>query len=385
MQGGLLYLEPTTPGPLIGGPLVEEALGAGRVTLLPWTIADYLAPPEINEAGTAYVKVAEPVEMLQFLHFYAPALSIPAGDMLRPVRRSEDMLVDASASNGIWAAVLIAGFALLAGPVNLFILAPPGRRHRLFFTLPFFAAGFAAVLAASILLWDGFGGTGDRTAVVVLLPEEGQAVVFQDQISSTGVLASRSFELGDDVLVANLSVDEYDATGRASSLLRGNGSAAGDWFRNHWGTAQHLRGVRPMQGRVDVLAGSAGGAPTVRSSLPTTLRDFYYVDDRGGLWEADEILPGTVATLQRSAARRWPPLQPGGSLYLEAVLTLTAGQEPGRWIARGGTSPLAPIATLPSITWDDVVVFTGVGTRGSGNFGSSRMESGVDVLALVGQ
>jgi len=383
IQGGLLYLEPTTPGPLIGGPLSRERLGAGTITLLPWTIEDYLAPPEINEAGTAYVKVAEPVELLDFLQFYAPALSLPSGEMLHPVRRSTAQTVDGSAENGRWAALLIAGFALLAGPVNLFWLAPAGKRHRLFFTLPFFAAAFAVVLGASILWWDGFGGTGDRSALVIVLPEENRTVVYQDQIADTGVLASRTFQVADDTLMANLSVDEYDATGRSSLLERGTGTAGGDWFRNHWGTAQHLRQLEDTHSGVEVVPGRGSSAPQVRSTIETTLHDFVYLDDFYRVWRAADVPPDTVVTLERSSGVKWPPLRPTGSKYLDAVFTLTVDEAPGRWIAHGGISNIAPIRTLDSVRWNDDLVYTGIASRRADGFGLALRESALNLLEPV--
>lgn len=49
-------------------------------------------------------------------------------------------------------------FGVVVGPVNLFYLAGPGRRHRLFFTTPVIALAASAVLIAVIFLQDGAGG-----------------------------------------------------------------------------------------------------------------------------------------------------------------------------------------------------------------------------------
>ena len=45
--------------------------------------------------------------------------------------------------------ILGRGFAILAGPANLFVFAPSGRRHRLFFTMPLLACLFAGALLAT--------------------------------------------------------------------------------------------------------------------------------------------------------------------------------------------------------------------------------------------
>lgn len=362
MQGGQLFLEPTVEGPLMGVPLQQQRLGTGMITFLPWTVDDYLAPPVINEAGTEYVKVAKPEELIPLLQLHTLALSLPAGDSLRPAPLSAETPKRGAGvtARGTWAVGFLVGFALLAGPLNLLRLAPSGRRHRLFFTTPLLAFAFTAGLCGVVVSGGGFGGAGERHAVVVLLPAEGRAVVYQDQVSTTGMLGHRTFALDDRTLMTNLAVDEYDSTGRASSFERGNGTAGGDWFRNHWGTAQHLRQVSAARGGVAVKPAAGGTAPTVESSLPATLQDFYYVDLRSQPWFAAEVVPGKPVTLVRATVAQWPPANAGGSKYLETVLAGAARVEPGRWIARGGSSGLAPIETFKAIAWRDAVVYTGV-------------------------
>ncbi len=360
MQGGYLFLEPTVEGPLTGVPMKVTRLGTGLITLLPWTLDDYLAPPVYDPATMVYVKVAEPSALLPMLQLHSLALTLPAGDALRPAplaattpRRGEG-----GATLAKWAVGILAGFALLAGPLNLLRLAPSGRRHRLFLTTPLLAAAFTAALCGVAVWGDGFGGEGDRHAVVVLVGGESRAVIYQDQISTTGVLRDRDFNLEDRTLVTNLAVDEYDATGRTTAFERGAGMAGGDWFRNHWGTAQHLRQVSPVRGGVAVR--TTGTAPMVESSLPAALRDFYYVDSRNQAWFIAEVTPGRTSTLARATVAQWPPLGPAGSKYLETVFTAAARAQPGRWIARAASSALAPITTLGAISWHDEVVYTGV-------------------------
>ena len=61
--------------------------------------------------------------------------------------------------------VILLIFGILVGPVNLFYLAAPGRRHRLFFTTPVIALGASLVLIVVIFLQDGAGGKGHRWSV----------------------------------------------------------------------------------------------------------------------------------------------------------------------------------------------------------------------------
>lgn len=332
------------------------------ITQLSYLLDDYLAPMDIDESipdQPVWVKMAEPVELLPLLRLHQPALTLPSDEALRQPRRSSEIDAADSAGDGKWAVVILAGFALLAGPANLLFFAPAGRRHRLFLTAPLLAVLFSGALAACIVIWEGFGGTGDRAAVVMLVPGENRAVVFQDQMAGTTLLGRRSFAVPDDAAMVNLAVDGFDATGREAVLERGDGAAGGDWFRNHWGSAQHLRRIVPTTGEVKVHPG-ASGAMVVESTLPTTLRGFVYLEFANRVWYAAEVPAGKPVTLRRINVRRWPPVRPSGSPYLATVLASTAPLEPGRWMARSGTTPIAPLPTLGSIKWRDDVVFTGV-------------------------
>ena len=71
MQGGYLFLEPTVEGPLTGVPMKVTRLGTGLITLLPWTLDDYLAPPVYDPATMVYVKVAEPSALLPMLQLHS--------------------------------------------------------------------------------------------------------------------------------------------------------------------------------------------------------------------------------------------------------------------------------------------------------------------------
>jgi hypothetical protein len=367
LQGGLLVVEPVAvysrmDPPLLAPrvPLELRPLGAGMMVQLSYLLDDYLAPIELDDAEEpSWIKMAEPVDLLPLLRLHQPALTLPSDEALRQPVRSPDIGGEDSASDGKWAVVILAGFALLAGPANLLVFAPAGRRHRLFFTTPLLAALFAGVFVLSILVWQGFGGWGDRAAVVMLVPGEERAVVYQDQMAATTLLGRRGFPVAESAVMTNIAVEGYDATGRAAVLERTGGDSGGDWFRNHWGSAQHLRQIVPAKGGVVVRQG-AMGSTVVESTLPTTLRGFVYLEFGNRVWYAAEVPPGQAVTLRRITVRRWPPVRPAGSPYLATVLATAAQLEPGRWIAHAGTNPIAPLPTLGAITWRDRVVFTGV-------------------------
>jgi len=256
-------------------------------------------------------------------------------------------------------------FGVLVGPVNLFWLAPAGKRHRLFFTVPAISFGASLVLMAVIVLGDGLGGEGTRRALVMLMPGENKAVVAQQQVSRTGLLLGKRFPIADDTALAKTRVlDEKFKPGKRAG--RQPGAATGDWFTSRARESHVLMRVTPTRGRVEFVAGNGGAdarnadaPPVVQSSLAGTLRDFVYVDAAGRLWTADEVPPG-----RRVALDARPP---GDDT--PALLHRFAGwREAGRFYAMMSGGELAPIATLESVRWKgDQVFVTGVVEGGKGH------------------
>lgn len=243
-----------------------------------------------------------------------------------------------------WLTFFIAVFGLLIGPVNLFWLAPQGKRHRLFLTVPAISLGAALTLFGIIAVKDGFGGEGTRRTLVVLFPEENQAAVFQRQISRTGLLGGRNFQLPADT-VCDRDTDSRGASGPGLQCWREGDTAWGDWFANRSTQQQTLRRLSPTRERVELVAGAAGEGPVIQSTLATTLRSFVFRDDAGVLWSAAEVPPGTRVSLRRDPAAQLP----------HAPIL-----RPGQFYALGGASTIAPLATLGSIRWrDDRILYCG--------------------------
>ena len=86
-------------------------------------------------------------------------------------------------------------FGILVGPINLFVLAKSGQRHRLFITTPLISLGASLILIALIIFQDGFGGSGMRRVLMEVRPDAGQNAAFlhQEQISRTGILTHSRF------------------------------------------------------------------------------------------------------------------------------------------------------------------------------------------------
>jgi len=232
-------------------------------------------------------------------------------------------------------------FGILIGPVNLLVFAPPQRRHRLFVTVPLIALAASAVLALVIIWRDGFGGAGVQRGLVILLPGENKAVVFQNQLSRTGVLFASRFAFPSDTrLLLPSAAPTPGGNNREKAFARDEASVSGAWFASRQRQQHLMERITPTRARVE-LVGGGGGAdapPIVQSSVGAALRDFRYRDSAQRLWGADEVTPGQKVTLREL---------PVGSPDLPA----------GNFLGRAAASELAPLATLPAIRWDEPAFF----------------------------
>lgn len=262
----------------------------------------------------------------------------------------------------VWVGIFLVVFGVVVGPVNLFVLAPAKKRHRLFLTTPLISLAAVAVLGLAIFVQDGIGGDGWRRALVVFVPGDNQAVVIQEQSARTGFLTRRAFRLSDDTLCAMLPLDgpNYNPMQAYSALdlARADDRVTGGWFRSRQRQAHLLQRVVPTRGRVE-LVGTPGGAPIVQSSIGSTLLDFVYVDENGS-WFAPQVAPGQRVTLSRGGA--WITNRGlGGTMRFSSLLTAAAPKEPGHWGARASAGELAPVETLSAIAWQNAdAVLVGV-------------------------
>jgi len=287
-----------------------------------------------DEANDAKVAVTLPVsrihEIYQLYRDRAPMVPAERRQSLEPKRGTLSV------------ALFLVGFGVLVGPVNLFVFAPASRRHRLFFTVPAISLAASVLLSVYIVVQDGFGGEGAITGTVFLLPETNQAVVTQNQISRTGVMAGTGFELADDVILEQGGArsgawPQFDRGERAEFFHRSQGRASGDWFASRRVQDQTLKRLAPTRARVELVSGGqAGEAPVVQSSVGAVLREFCYVDESGTVWGTNELAPGRKVTLER----RVNPVGLGKS-------------HAGYFSALGGAAEgLTPIPTLSSVRWD---------------------------------
>lgn len=197
--------------------------------------------------------------------------------------------------------IFMLGFALLVGPVNLFLFAGHGRRHRLFWTTPLISAAASILLAVLIIVQDGFGGHGTRQVLVSLLPESKRAVIVQEQLSRTGVLVAQSFAATEPAVFAAV----YHPVGGESRarLYREDGSErSGDWFASRAVQGHLLTAVRPARAGIELLPADPSGKPSIVSSVGAVLDVVFVRDETNGVWTAATVRPGERQPLTPSSA-----------------------------------------------------------------------------------
>lgn len=263
---------------------------------------------------------------------------------------------------GLFIVVLIA-FGILVGPVNLFVFAKSGQRHKLFITTPIISVATSILLIFLILFKDGLGGHGMTVGLMEVRPDAGEnrAYLIQEQVSRTGVLIGGSFELGEAAAITPVPL----APGDWSRLTTVNGGAdmrytarpegdrlavSGDWFKSRSEQGQLVQAVIPTRGRLELQSDS--GAPTFNSTFDHPLDTVYYIDANHDHWRAENLRTGTAATcvpISEEDHRGAIDRQARQLGTRQAELLRRAGRRPGHYVAVTEAAP--PVPTFTSIRW----------------------------------
>lgn len=271
--------------------------------------------------------------------------------------------------------LILVGFGVLVGPVNLFVFAKSGRRHRLFITTPLIALGTSLLLIALIILIDGFGGRGIRTVLMEVRPDDGEnsAYVLQEQVSRTGVLLGGGFTVTEPAVVTSVPLaasqwsrltDSNDGGGMRyeEKFADGKLEVDGDWFQSRSEQGHFVRAIVPTRGRIESRGES--GTPSFLSTFDFPIATLYYRDHANGWWKAENVVPGKAFTCT--------PTKPEEVM---AFVTETSGQlaersrrvfglkkdiaslhdRPGHFIAATENAPA--IDTLKGIDWTKTRTF----------------------------
>jgi hypothetical protein len=200
--------------------------------------------------------------------------------------------------------LILIGFGILVGPVNLFVFAKSGQRHRLFITTPVIALATSVLLVGLIIVIDGFGGRGMRIALMEVRPDDGEnsAYIFQEQVSRTGVLFGGDFTIGEPAAISPVPLSSDSQWSRLTDSNSGGGmryeanlrdgklEVDGDWFQSRSEQGQLVRAVVPTRGRIELR--NASGPPSLVSTFDFPIEKIYYRDNSGIFWCAEGIERG---------------------------------------------------------------------------------------------
>lgn len=259
-------------------------------------------------------------------------------------------------------------FGIIVGPVNLFVFAKSGRRHRLFITTPIISLATSLILIVLIILQDGFGGKGTRLVLMEVRPDENQnaAFIHQEQFSRTGVMTSPSFTIDVPALIVPVPIDStrwarftdsYDTRG-SYDLQPTDGKlyAEGGWFQSRSEQGQLITAVAPTRGRIEATA----KADTLISTFNFPIANLFYKDPMGNWHRAENVTKGRPVKLA--------PVDP---TMILPILNETAKRFTERnrrffentmdrndhFIAISDSAPA--INTHPGIDWQTTTVITG--------------------------
>lgn len=252
-------------------------------------------------------------------------------------------------------------FGILVGPVNLFVFAKPGRRHRLFWTTPLISLAASLLLIGYILLSDGTGGHGVRTSIAYVNPTAATVNLRQEQICRTGLLFGGSFTLEEPAVVAPVVLMDSRWTRLKAGNSRGSAQQfslrdtawAGDWFQSRSEQAQSIQIVRSARGRLE-LAGAAGTVPELRSSFAYPLETVFYADGNE-VWKSTETLKtGGLVKMQKSDVKEFQ-MALGKHLFANHP-SLTEMQKrllPGHFYGLTTHPSAEMITSLKAIDWQE--------------------------------
>jgi len=199
-------------------------------------------------------------------------------------------------------------FGILVGPVNLFVFARAGHRHKLFVTTPLISLGASAILVVLILYQDGFGGHGQRLVFHEVGPDN-TAYISQEQIARTGVLLKTGFTTSEHgylspVMLGNsrwarITEENSGGNGRYNVALDESGlKVTGDWFQSRSEHGHLFETIRPSRGRLNLVPSPA--APTINSTFEFPLDEIFYRDGDGGIWRGSDVPQGRNVSLTPS-------------------------------------------------------------------------------------
>lgn len=258
--------------------------------------------------------------------------------------------------------ILLIAFGTVVGPLNLFVFARSSRRYRLFITTPLICLGAFIVTIIVILFRDGVGGSGERHALVTVLPEENRAVIRQEQVSRTGLLLNSSVPRPNGEGLIQL-ISSHDGSDFSGTLRQSPALLTGNWFSSRESQSHFITTSEASRaGLTWINASDKSAPPKLQSALPETAAPLYF-HLGGTVWHAASVAPGETVELEAIDDAQWQQwleatVEPFGPMLRSALLS--APQLNGYFFAVVAANDLAPRPSLESIRFTkESIIFTG--------------------------
>lgn len=250
--------------------------------------------------------------------------------------------------------ILLFIYAILVGPVNLYVLCKRTVLPGAFWTTAIMCAALSVAAPLFIVLWHGYGAEGHRSAVVMFRPDANDAVLMQEQIVKSGILLrNRGFQSNSPLLIKELSGGRKKSGGGRVRMQRGEGYS-GDWFSDRDVDAYFIESVKPTRARVEVLGAAKDGRLDVVSSVDADLDEVFLVDETGRFWRGSGIRVGERASLTPSSHGEfnafWAKRQDLLTVPRRKLLARQWGR-PGFFFAWTKEKSGYPVETMESIQW----------------------------------
>lgn len=221
--------------------------------------------------------------------------------------------------------VFLVLFAILAGPVNLIVLARSNRRTLLFVTAPLLGLLFSAMVFVYGFLYDGISSTS-RLAAVTVLDQRNQIASTSSQIGFYAPLTPRSglsFSMQTEVTPLLGTNYQRLADGQRVTMQFGDRqSLSTGWVRSrqpaHFWTREHTS----RRERV-LIETDAQGNPVALNGLGVPIARLLYCGPDGTIFEADTIPAGGRVPMSKTFLNADRPNRP--DFYALSNRSLPAG------------------------------------------------------------
>lgn len=205
-----------------------------------------------------------------------------------------------SASVGVpirWISVLIVIFAILIGPVNVYVLSLKNRRIWLLWTVPVISLIASGLVLGTNILREGFIRNTSISSATILDQRQGEAISlgvlgFYSTFTPSGGLV---FESGTEVIPMT---ERSIARGNIVSYPGGEQNWVSGWVQARVPTYFAFRKAAPDIRRLEFQWEQNN--PTVVNHLGVDLKDFVVCSPEKDFYEVNNIAAGEKVTLKKS-------------------------------------------------------------------------------------